>query len=437
MEKNNKKVLRAWTMYDWANSVYSLSITSAMFPVFYGIYTPDSMSIGGYTVKNTVLFAYFLSLAYLINSLFVPFLSGVADAKGNKKAFMRFFVILGSVSCSSLFFFDGSNYLYGLTCFLLATLGFAGSLVFYNAYLPEIATPERFDKLSARGFTMGYIGSVILLILNILFLQKSHWFGLPKPTATDNLAFRVGFLTVGIWWFVWSLWPLYVLPGKTEGKKGVSIWKGYGELKKVFKEVSMDKAVMIFLASFFVYSMGVQTVLYVATLFGQYELKLESADMIKTILLIQVIGVAGAYFFAWLADYKGNKFAIVLALSIWSIGCVLAYFIQEKQPNQFFGLACLVGTVMGGIQSISRATFAKLIPGNKDNASFFSFYEVTEKIAIVMGTFAWGLVEQITGNMRSGITVLMVFFLIGIGLMLFLKSDKIGPKRKAALSHSE
>ena len=427
VEKNNPTTLTAWTMYDWANSAYSLSITSAMFPVFYGLYTPETLHFMGSEYKNTALFAFFLSAAFLLNALFVPFLSGLSDARGNKKSFMRFFMILGSFSCSALFFFDGTNYLFGLTAFMIATLGFAGSLVFYNAYLPEIATSDRFDKLSARGFTMGYIGSVILLILNILFLQKSHWFGMNPPTATETLPFRLGFLTVGIWWFLWSLWPLYKLPGGTVAKPGVSIWKGYEELRGVFKNLKQMKAAKVFLASFFVYTMGVQTVLYVATLFGQNELKLESADMIKTILLIQIIGVAGAYFFAWLARKKGNKISIILALCIWTIGCYLAYFIEEKQPNQFFGLACLVGTVMGGIQSISRATYAKLIPGDTDNASYFSFYEVAEKVAIVLGTFAWGFVDQLTGSMRNGIVLLMVFFIVGIVIMLFLKSDKLKP----------
>ena len=218
-------------MYDWANSAYSLSITSAMFPVFYGLYTPETLHFMGSEYKNTALFAFFLSAAFLLNALFVPFLSGLSDARGNKKSFMRFFMILGSFSCSALFFFDGTNYLFGLTAFMIATLGFAGSLVFYNAYLPEIATSDRFDKLSARGFTMGYIGSVILLILNILFLQKSHWFGMNPPTATETLPFRLGFLTVGIWWFLWSLWPLYKLPGGNVAKPGVSIWKGYEELR--------------------------------------------------------------------------------------------------------------------------------------------------------------------------------------------------------------
>ncbi len=434
MEKNNKSVLTAWTMYDWANSVYSLSISSAIFPLFYEIYTKrynhETMQFLGMSFKNTALYSYTLSFAFLLNVILVPILSGISDATGNKKSFMRFFILMGSMGCSSMFWFSGDNYIFGLTCFLLATIGFAGSLVFYNAYLPEIATPDKFDNLSARGFTMGYIGSVILLILNLMFLQKPAWFGLPEPSADNSLAFRVGFLTVGIWWFLWSLWPLIKLPGKTKSNSNGSIWKGFHELNKVWQDVQKMKPLLIFLGSFFVYTMGVQTVIYVAALFGKNELQLESSDMIITILLIQLIGIAGAFFFAWLADKKGNKFGIILALSVWAISCILAYFLQPKQPNQFFGLACLIGTVMGGVQSLSRATYAKLIPGDKDNASYFSFYEVTEKLAIVIGTFVWALVDDLTGSMRNSIMMLMAFFIIGIIILSFLKSDKLKPKIK-------
>ena len=432
MEKNNKSVLTAWTMYDWANSVYSLSISSAIFPLFYEIYTKryhhETMHFMGMSFKNTALYSYTLSFAFLLNVILVPILSGISDATGNKKSFMRFFILMGSMGCSSMFWFSGDNYIFGLSCFLLATIGFAGSLVFYNAYLPEIATPDKFDNLSARGFTMGYIGSVILLVVNLMFLQKPAWFGLPEPSADNSLAFRVGFLTVGIWWFLWSLWPLIKLPGKSKSSGNGNIWKGFYELNKVWKEVIKMKPLLIFLGSFFVYTMGVQTVIYVAALFGKNELQLESSDMIITILLIQLIGIAGAFFFAWLADKKGNKFGIILALCVWAISCILAYFLQPKQPNQFFGLACLIGTVMGGIQSLSRATYAKLIPGDKDNASFFSFYEVTEKLAIVIGTFVWALVDDLTGSMRNSIMMLMAFFVIGIVILSFLKSDKLKPK---------
>jgi UMF1 family MFS transporter len=434
--KNNKRIHTGWTMYDWANSVYSLSIASAIFPIFYEKFTPKATTLFGYSFSNSALYDFSLSLAFLVVVALVPLLSGIADFGGLKKPFMRFFIVLGSLACSSLFFFEGSNILFGLGCFVLATIGWAGSLVFYNSYLPEIATPDRFDRLSARGYTMGYIGSVLLLILNLLFLQKSHWFGLPAPGKHSTLAFQVGFLTVGLWWMLWSLWPLMVLPNirgtKNNGNGTRTFLNGYKEIRKVFKQVRQMKALQIYLGAFFTYTMGVQTIIYVAAIFGSKTLQLESADLLKTILLIQLIGIGGAYLFAWVADKWGNKLSLCITLLIWVLVCVLAFFVQPKQPNQFFGLACLVGIVMGGIQSLSRATYAKLIPGDKDNTSFFSFYEVTEKLAIVFGTLAFGLIDHITGNMRNSILMLMLFFIIGLGILLFVPTDKLRGEKQTA-----
>lgn len=423
---NNPRIVRAWTMYDWANSVYSLSISSAIFPAFFEEKTKKlgELKFLGFSFINTALYTYALSAAFLIITLFIPLLSGISDYGGIRKPFMRFFIILGSIGCSALFWFEGENYLYGLGCFMLASIGWAGSLVFYNSYLPEIVSPDRFDKTSAKGYTMGYIGSVLMLLINLVMIMKKEWFGFSEGVA----AIQYGFLLVGVWWLGWSFWPLFVLPkGISSGNKitGAILLKGYSEISKVFKQVLTMKPLLIYLAAFFIYTMGVQTIIYVAALFGKNELKLESTTMLITILLIQLVGIAGAYFFAWVADKKGNKFSLATTLLIWVLVCVCAFFVQPRQPGQFFALACLVGTVMGGIQSLSRATFAKLIPGDQDNTSFFSFYEVTEKLAMVLGTFAFGLVNQITGNMRSSILMLMMFFIIGYFVLMLVKSPKL------------
>ena len=419
-------------MYDWANSVYSLSISSAIFPIFYEKFTPKSTRLFGGEIASSVLYEYTLSISFLLVALLAPILSGIADASGQKKAFMKTFVAIGSIACSAMYFFYGTNIYFGLSCFMLATVGFAGSLVFYNSYLPDIASPDRFDRLSARGFTLGYIGSVALLIVNLLFLQKSEWFGMEAPSAVNTLPFRVGFLTVGIWWAGWSLWPLIKLPKvpKTTRIKSNMLGMGYKELRKVWNQVKQMKILKTYLAAFFVYTMGVQTVIYVAAIYGSKQLRLESGDLLKTILLIQLIGIAGAYFFAYLAKKQGNKKAIITALIIWAIACVIAFYVQAGKPNQFFGLACVVGIVMGGIQSLSRSTYAKLIPGDIDNTSFFSFYEVAEKLAIVLGTFSFGLIDHFTGSMRNSILVLMSYFILGIIIMLFVKSPKLLPQKK-------
>lgn len=430
--KNNKSTLTAWCMYDWANSVYSLSISSAIFPIFYEKFTPKTTNLLGNSISSSVLYEYTLSISFLLVALLAPILSGIADATGQKKNFMKAFVALGSIACSAMYFFYGTNIYFGLSFFLLATVGFAGSLVYYNSYLPDIATPDKFDKLSAKGFTLGYIGSVALLVLNIQFLENSDFFGMDAPSETNTLPFRVGFLTVGVWWAVWSLWPLIKLPKvpKTNSKESNVLGKGYRELRKVWKQVKSMGALKTYLGAFFVYTMGVQTIIYVAAIYGSKQLHLESGDLLKTILLIQLIGIAGAYFFAYLADKIGNKKAIIIALIIWAFACVIAFYVQAGKPNQFFGLACVVGIVMGGIQSLSRATYAKLIPGDVDNTSFFSFYEVAEKLAIVLGTLSFGLIDQLTGSMRNSILVLMSYFIIGIVIMTFVNSPKLNPLKK-------
>jgi len=432
VKKNDKKVMTGWAMYDWANSVYSLSIASAIFPAFYEDKAPKMVDFMGYHLKSTALYTYFLSAAFLIIALMVPLLSGIADAKGVRKPYMIFFVLLGSLGCSSLFGFEGSNYVYGLTCFVIGTIGWAGSLVFYNSYLPEITTRDKFDRLSARGYTMGYIGSVSLLILNLLFIMKHEWFGLPSPKES-TLAVRVGFLTVGFWWLGWSVWPFATLPGKQAGfiaRKGANIWNGYQEIKRVFRQAMKMKALKLFLLAFFIYTMGVQTIIYVAALFGKNVLLLESKDMLITILLIQLIGIAGAYFFAWVADKRGNKISLGITLLIWAVVCILAFRVEPQKPMQFFALACLVGTVMGGIQSLSRATYAKLIPGDTDNTSYFSFYEVAEKVAIVLGTFSFAFIDDVTGDMRNSILVLMLFFILGFITLIFVPGEKLRPSKK-------
>ena len=428
-EKNKKGVLTAWCMYDWANSVYSLSISSAIFPIFFEKFAPKQTTFLGNNIASSVLYEYTLSFSFLLVAMLAPILSGIADASGQKKSFMKVFVAIGSLACSAMYFFYGSNILFGLGCFMLATVGFAGSLVFYNSYLPDIATQDKFDRLSARGFTLGYIGSVTLLIINLLFLQKSEWFGMELPSTVNTLPFRVGFLAVGVWWAAWSLWPLIVLPRiprTSQSSKGI-FTKGFKELQAVRKKVIQMPELKTFLAAFFVYTMGVQTIIYVAAIYGSKQLELQSADLLKTILLIQLIGIAGAYLFAYLANKWGNRLAIITALCIWVVACIIAFYVQKGEPNQFFGLACVVGIVMGGIQSLSRSTYAKLIPGDIDNTSFFSFYEVAEKLAIVLGTLSFGLIDHLTGSMRNSILVLMSYFIIGIIIMYFVRSPKLQP----------
>ncbi len=420
MKLNDPKIINGWCMYDWANSVYSLVITSAIFPVYYQEVTAtasgDHVDFFGFSITNTVLYSYALSVSFLITALILPLLSGMADYGGMKKRFMKVFVLIGGISCMGLYFFTGENVELAIILSVLASIGYSGSLVFYDAFLPEIATVDRFDKISARGFAYGYVGSVILLLINIVMLMKPGIFLIPEEAS--GLAARISFLMVGVWWIGFSIITFIRLPDNPYNRKaeGNIFTKGYDEIQKVYDSLSDLSNLKKFLAAFFFYNMGVQTVMYLAASFGSKELEMASENLIGIVLIIQLVAIFGAYFFAGLSKRKGNRFSLMIMIVIWVFICLAAYFVQNTP--QFFALAFVVGLVMGGIQSLSRATYAKLIPENSiDHASYFSFYDVTFYISTVVGTFVYGFLEQFTGSMRSSTLALMSFFLVGLFLI--------------------
>ncbi len=413
-------------MYDWANSVYSLVITSTIFPIYYNSITTvngnDVVTFLGFHFKNSALYTFSLSFAFLVIAFLSPILSGIADSRGNKKSFMKFFCIMGATACSALYFFDSVNTLWlGITAFVLASIGFAGSIVFYNAFLPEIASVENQDKVSAKGFALGYIGSSILLIFNLVMVKNPHWFGITDA----GTASRISFLTVGVWWVGFASITFMGVPeiAKINIEKGRNLIKvythGYNEILKVWTELKSQKELKTFLIAFFFYNMGVQTVMYVASLFGAKEIKMDSGQLILTILIIQFVAMIGAYIFSMLSKKITNVIALEIAVAIWIGICVAAYFIYL--PTSFMALAGVVGLVMGGIQSLSRSTYSKMLPATKDHASYFSFYDVCEKVSLVLGTLCYGLIEEITGSMRNSIFALAAFFIVGI---LFLRAVK-------------
>jgi UMF1 family MFS transporter len=425
MNINNPKVLRAWAFYDWANSVHSLTITSAIFPIYFpiaAVMANNSKEINffGFELINTAVFSYTISAAFLILAILMPILSGIADYQGTRKGFMKFFCYLGSLSCMMLFFFEKGNYYIGTFGFLFSIIGWGGSMVFYNSFLPQIATPDRFDELSARGFTYGYIGSVLLLLQNLSMVLMPQWYG----NISGDLASRISFLSVGVWWFVFSQIPFYYLPeSKTKIEKGNFWLGGWKELSHVYDEIKQNETIRSFLASFFLFNLGAQTVMYLGALFGSEELHLPTDALIITILLIQLIAIPGAYFCAKLSSKIGNIQGLFLIVSVWILICGFAYTVKTQM--NFYLLASGIGFVMGGIQSMSRATFAKLCPtGEKDTASYFSFYDVCDRLSTVLGTFIFGLIIQLTGNMRNGILVLGVVFMLSLYFLIKIIRSK-------------
>jgi len=415
MKLNNPKVIRAWCVYDWANSVYNLVITSTIFPIYYISVTTiegsDLVKFFGFSVPNTVLYSYSLSFSFLVIAFMQPFLSGIADSAGNKKSFMKAFTYLGSISSISLYFFSGSNVEFGITASVLASVGYGGALVFYNSFLPEISTFDQYDRVSAKGFSYGYLGSVLLLIFNLAMIQKPEWFGLSE----GSLPARISFLTVGIWWLGFAQITFHYLPGniyKREVKKNY-LSVGYREIRKVWRSLDELPELKKFLISFFFYSIGVQTIMYLAATFGDKELQLSAGKLIITVLIIQLVAIVGSYIFAKISEVRGNRFSLIIMILIWILVSVAAFYTYTDY--QFFALAFTAGMVMGGIQSLSRSTYSKLIPSNTiDHTSYFSFYDVTFNLSIVIGTFFYGLIEHWTGSMRYSALALGGFFIIGL-----------------------
>lgn len=427
LEKGSKKLLNAWAFYDWANSGYSLVIASAIFPIFYNKLIPEGemVNVFGTSMKGTALMSFVTAFAFLIVAFISPLLSGIADYSGNKKIFLKIFCYIGAVSCIGLYWFDRENLYLSLVCYLLGLVGFWGSLVFYNSYLPDIAFPDQQDAVSAKGYSMGYIGSVILLIINLGMVMFPEKFGIDEgdPLKTAIMAMRYCFITVGIWWIIFSQYSYYYLPKGTRKNKvtGDVLFNGFKELRKVWDQLKHNVTLKRYLGSFFVYSMAVQTVMLAATYFGAEEIEwvddnAKSMGLIISILLIQLVAVGGAIITSKLSSKFGNIKTLIGINCIWAVICVCAFFVTL--PVHFYITAGFVGLVMGGIQSLSRSTYSKFLPETKDTASFFSFYDVTEKIGIVIGMGLYGAIDQVFGSMRYSIIFLTVFFIVGIFLLL-------------------
>jgi len=427
--KGTKKLLNAWAFYDWANSVYSLVISSAIFPIFYGalfrVAGIEKVTIFGGEIARAPLISYVTSAAFVFIAIVTPLVSGIADYLGNKKIFLKFFCYLGAVSCVGLYWFSLENIYFGLACYFFGLVGFWVSFAINNSYLPDIAYPEQQDGISAKGFSLGYIGSVLLLLFNLSMVMFPKFYGLEDSIGNpaEMKAMKISFATVGIWWALFSQYTFKHLPKgyKREGERRNIILNGFKELKSVWKQLGNQIKLKRYLGAFFVYSMAVQTVMLIATYFGEEEVDWGSDDfrtigLIASILIIQVIAIAGAYLTAFLSKKYGNIKTLIWVNLVWVLLCVYAFFVIT--PTDFFIAAGLVGIVMGGIQALSRSTYSKFLPETTDTTLFFSFYDVAEKIGIVIGTLMYGAVAQITGSMRNSTIFLGLFFLIGVFLLL-------------------
>ena len=433
LEKGSKKLINAWAFYDWANSVYSLVISSAIFPIYYGVLFSEinTISFFGYPIKNTAAISFVTATAFIVVAFMSPILSGIADYIGNKKKFMKIFVYLGSLSCIGLYWFELETIYWGLLFYFLAMIGLWSSLVFYNSYLPDIAYPEQQDRASARGFSYGYVGSVLLLLFNLAMVMKPEYFGIEgTPTEASLKAMKYSFISVGLWWSLFSQYSFYYLPKSNHDVKVTKdiFWNGYKELQSVWRQLKTMTTIKRFLPAFFLYSMALQTVLLVAAYFGEEEIAWADSSektigLILSILLIQIVAIFGAILTARASERFGNVKVLIVINLIWVALCVVAYY--TRTPLQFYTVAGFVGMVMGGLQSLSRSTYSKMLPKTIDTTSFFSFYDVTEKIGIVIGMLCFGLIDHISGSMRNGILFFILFFIFGALMLTRIPREQV------------
>ncbi|QCE42655.1 MFS transporter [Psychroserpens sp. NJDZ02] len=456
LEKGSKKLLNAWAFYDWANSVYTLTIASSIFPIFYSALfvsqVEKTVPAFGMVFKSTALITYVTAFTFLVVAFTSPILSGIADYVGNKKNFMKFFCYVGSIGCIGLYWFSIESIHISLLFYFMGLIGYWGSLVFYNSYLPDIAYPEQQDSISAKGFSMGYVGSVVLLLLNLAMVMKPDWFGFDisisetlRNTGTEVQitealtkaknaasfeAMRISFITVGLWWMLFSQYSFYVLPkGVSKGHKVTRaiVFNGLKELRLVWIELKKDLRLKRYLIAFFVFSMAVQTIMLVAVYFGEEEIAWGGADaktqgLIVSILVIQLVAILGAFLTSIASSKFGNIKTLIIVNIVWMLLCFYAYFMET--PMQFYLAAGFVGLVMGGVQSLARSTYSKFLPETEDTTSYFSFYDVAEKIGIVIGMVIFATIDQITGSMRNAILFLFVFFLLGIILLFRVPKER-------------
>lgn len=414
-------------MYDWANSVYQLTIASAIFPIYYNQVTrsgPDDYTVifFGYEIINTVLYSWAIAAAYLVVAFLTPLLSSLADYTGRRKTFMQVFTWIGALSCGTLFFFNKSTIELGIIAFTLGTIGYGGSIVYYNSFLPVICPPEAQDKVSARGYSMGYMGGVVLLLFNLFMILKPGFFGITDPF----LPARISFLTVFLWWIGFSQitfrrLPRYTFRKRRKDKDRHILLEGYRELDKVFKELRKSKKLSLYLIGFFFMMMGLLTTMFMAATYGEKELGLKEDVLIPTILIIQLVGMGGAWLFSRLSGRLGNLRALLISVLMWIFTCVGAFYITSSIG--FMVVAFFIGIVMGGSQALARSTYSKMLPETTtDHTSYFSFYDVMEKLATVAGTFSFGIIEAITGSMRYSVLAIGIFFVIGITFLLMTLS---------------
>jgi len=416
----NKKQVYSWVMYDWANSAFATTVLAAVLPIFYS----DVAAKGLSNNLATSYWGYTQAIAMLIIAFLSPVLGAMADYSDSKRSFLKFFALLGIAGTGLLYFVNEGDYLVASLFFIFGSIGFSGSNIFYDSYLPIITDKKKIDYISSLGYAAGYLGGGLLLLINMMMILKPNLFGI----SSSLLATKLTFVTVAIWWLVFSIPAFKYLPQR-EDKINIKIIEnakiGFKRIGKTFRNIQKYKELFKFLIAFWIYNDGIGTIIRMATIYGR-EVGIGQSDLIGALLLTQFIGIPFSLVFGKLGERIGTKKAIYISLMIYLIITIRGYFLDSAMD--FWILAGMVGLVQGGAQALSRSLYGSMIPENK-SAEFYGFFGVSSKFAAITGPFVFALVGQLTGSSRLGIISVASFFILGI---LVLSTVDVEKGRKEA-----
>lgn len=414
----HRRELRAWAMYDWANSAFVTTIVAAVLPIYYAKVAASDLP--GHV--RTAYWSYTHVVALTIIALLSLLLGAVADYTGAKKRFLAGFAMLGIAGSAALWFAGQGDWLLASGCFVLGNIGFSMANVFYESFLPHIAGNDEIDRVSTAGYAIGYVGGGILLAVNLAWIQMPETFGF----ADAGVATRASFISVAVWWAIFTIPILRRVPEprrelEVEEQRGMNpVAVAFGRLARTFREVREHRDLFVFLLAFWLYNDGILTIIKMATIYGT-EIGLGQGHLIGALLLVQFLGIPATFAYGALAGRIGAKRGIYLALVVYTLISGLSYFMTDAW--HFWALACVVGLVQGGSQALSRSLYGSMVPPGK-SAQFFGFYSISSKIGSIFGPFVFGVVVHLTGAGRLGILSLLVFFVSGAILLARVDVDR-------------
>jgi MFS transporter, UMF1 family len=432
---NDRREIFGWTMYDWASSAFSTTVVSVFLGPYLSAIAKTAADANGLIyflgvpIRYDSLFPYCVSISVALQVFFLPILGGITDYSHLRKRMLMTFATIGAIASILLFFSTASTLWLSALLFITANLAFGASIVFYNAYLPSIASEDQRDRVSSLGFALGYAGGGILLLLNLILFLLSDKLGIDQ-----GLAVRISLASAGVWWLLFSQITFRTLRSRRAVRRippGDSLLTiGFKQLGNTFRQIREFPETVRYLIAYLIYNDGIQTVIVVATLFGSEELHMDNTSLILVILLVQVVAFFGALFFGWLAGQIGTKRAIILSLVVWS-GVVIYAAVALQSVAEFWVLSTVVAIVLGGSQALSRSLFSDMIPDGRE-AEFFSFYEISDRFTSIFGPLIFGLANQLTGSLRAGIFSLVILFVVGLGILITVNVPRAIREAEAA-----